>query len=549
MQTISDSSKNDMWKQAHRKTILNESFVEVSLDIGDPESVADAARVDEQGNPLAVTDNGAIYISASSALTNGVDDTHSPYCTLEQNLWCLDGNRKVIPEGGVEEKGYIGDVLCDATCIFSTKLPTITIAFSKKFTTPIPGITIVWSKTYNEFADTFEVIAYNGDTVVASKEVTKNRSTNTIILVEIPEYDRIVVVVKKWCLPLHRARIEEIYVGVRKIYGKADLFDYTHSQVVDPISTTLPKMAINFSVSNIDDEFNPHNPEGLTPYLMERQEVKTKYGLKLDDGTVQWIPGGTFYLSDWFAKQNGMTADFTARDSLEFLSDIYSDKAIGFDRSLGDLARTILNRAELPTPSAGAPKWIIHESLDKITTTAPIPQDTLANLLQLIANAGQCTIYPDRNGTLRIEPLVFEHADYTINSFNSYAKSEITLSKPLKQVIVKVYAYTKADGKVTATTDEEVSYSVGSVGETIIIDNPLVTDTSRASALAEWIANYLKHRMTLDSSWRPDVRLDALDIVNNENAYDSKHVRMTEITYKYNGAFRATGKGKVIENG
>jgi hypothetical protein len=52
--------------------------------------------------------------------------------------------------------------------------------------------------------------------------------------------------------------------------------------------------------------------------------------------------------------------------------------------------------------------------------------------------------------------------------------------------------------------------------------------------------------MTLDSSWRADVRLDALDIVKNTNSYNTNNVRMTNVEFKFNGAFRGTGEGKVI---
>ena len=107
------------------------------------------------------------------------------------------------------------------------------------------------------------------------------------------------------------------------------------------------------------------------------------------------------------------------------------------------------------------------------------------------------------------------------------------------------------------STSTEVSYpetvSEGVTGETIIIDNPLVTgewdDGANARAIAEWMYTYLNKRMTLDSSWRPDVRLDALDIVKNHNDYNTSRVCMTDVEFQYNGAFRATGKGKVIGNG
>ena len=550
MQTVSEN-----WKDVHKRSLLNESFVEVSLDIADPDALAKASP----------QDNGAIYISKSSDLTNGVDKNPIHYCTLEQNLWCLDGNRKAIPESKFGDNGFASDVLSDDTCIFSTKIPIITIDFKEVLHKLIPGITITWSTTYDEYADTFVVIAYNGGRIVAEKEVVGNKSVKTIILTDIVEYDTIAILVKKWCLPNHRARVEEIFVGLNKVYGKGNLFEYSHKQVVDPISTSLPKAEIKFSIDNVDGEYNPYNTNGLAKYLIERQEVKTRYGLKMDDGTIQWINGGTFYLSEWYAKQNGMTADFTARDLLEFMSvNYYDDDYVtryefihGPDnkgRSLGELAELILMSAELPLNSDASFKWYISPSLweERFMTKAPLPEDTLANCLQLIANAGECAMYQDRTGTLRIEPLNNINTDYRIDKFNSYTKSEITLSKPLKKIIVKVYSYIMSEKGIESTTTE-VTYpesgSINVVGETITIDNPLITDIDRAYSLASWMATHLGHRMTLDSSWRADVRLDPLDIVTNENDYNTNPVRMTEVEFRYNGAFRGRGKGKVIGNG
>jgi hypothetical protein len=214
-------------------------------------------------------------------------------------------------------------------------------------------------------------------------------------------------------------------------------------------------------------------------------------------------------------------------------------------RTLYDLAEKVLIAADLPLNNDGTVKWVIDESLKSITTTAPLPRDTLANCLQVIANAGECVLYQDRSGTLRVEPLKFDVTDYKINLFNSYSKSEITVAKPIKQVSVKVYSYTKGDNGVESTATEVV-VGVGTTGETIVVDNPLITDNARASAIGEWIGANMGNRMTLDSLWRADVRLDALDIVTNENSYNTNNVRMTDVEFKFNGAFRGTGKGKVI---
>lgn len=530
MQTVSDN-----WKNAHKQTLLNESFVEVSLDIADPDALADASS----------QDNGAVYISDTSEVVSEVDKHIVPYCTLEQNLWLLDGGLKAIPESTYGDSGYVGDVLSDDVCVFSSKIPTLTINFTRVFKDIIPGITVTWSPTYDEFADNFIVTAYNGDTMVAEKEVTGNRSVKSLVMVDIVDYDRIVIQIKKWCLPYHRARVEEVFVGINRVYSKTELFNYSHTQFVDPLSTSLPKTEITFSIDNADGEYNPYNKRGMAKYLMERQEVKARYGLKLNDGSIEWIKGGTFYLSEWYAKQNGITADFTARDLLEFMFATHSESHDLSPRTLYDIAENLLMAANLPLNNDGTVKWIIDESLKSIVTTAPLPEDTLANCLQLIANAATCVMYQDRGGTLHIEPLKYDATDYKIDSFNSYSKSEITLSKPIKQIVVKVYSYTK-DGDDIESETIDVTTDVGITGETIIIDNPLVTDSDRASSIGYWSAIHLGHRMTLDSSWRVDVRLDALDIVTNENDYNSNQVRMTDVEFRYNGAFRGTGVGKVI---
>lgn len=530
MQTVSEH-----WKNAHKQTLLKESFVEVSLDIADPDALADASS----------QDNGAVYISDTSEIVSEVDKNIVPYCTLEQNLWLLDGGLKAIPESAYGESGYVGDALSDDKCIFSDKTPTLTINFTRVFENLIPGVTITWSPAYEEFADSFVVTAYNGNTVVAEKEVIGNRSVKSLVMMDIINYDRIVIQIKKWCLPYHRARVEEVFVGMNKVYSKSDLFDYSHTQSVDPLSTSLPKTEIKFSIDNVNDEYNPLNEQGLAKYLMTRQEVKSRYGLKLNDGSVEWIRGGTFYLSEWSAKQNGLTAEFTARDLLEYMSAIYTDNHDLTSRSLYDLADQVLRAADLPLNGDGTIKWVIDESLKTIYTTAPLPEDTLANCLQLVANAGQCVIYQDRGGTLHIEPLKFDVTDYKIDSFNSYSRSELTLSKPIKQVIVKTYSYTTGNDGITSMTSDVV-INVGLTGEVITMDNPLITDTERATSVGDWLATHLGHRMTLDSTWRADVRLDALDIVTNENEYHTNQVRMTNVEFRYNGAFRGTGEGKVI---
>lgn len=587
------------WKDNQNELITSESFVELSLKLTDPDAYEDATA----------EHNGSVYFSdEADYVVSEVDKNIDPHATLERNLWVLDGSRKVLPVNDYGENGYIGDIICGENRSFS-KNPILSVNFSKVFTDLITGVSIVWSSVFGEYATDFIVTAYNDNEVVATKTVTDNKESKLTVYVDMAGYNKIIIEVLKWSLPYRRARVAAVQIGTELVYGKSEIFEYSHSQSVDPISAELPISKISFAINNVDDTFDPNNLNSLAKYLIERQEVKVRYGYKLDD-EVEWIDGGTFYLSEWDAPQNGLSAEFTARDLLEFMSGMYYYGIYNPNgTSLYDLAERVLIDADLPLDESGTVKWVIDPKLKNIYTIAPLPIDTHANCLQMIANAGECVIYQDRNGILHIETMSYDETDYSINLFNSYSKSDIALSKPLKEVTVPCYSYSveteptelyKGNVNIGGTSEVLVTYSematnvsatvtggtlksaqyysnacllnitaTGSVdivvtgkglssssvavvvaseskGETVSVDNPLITSHDRAVSVGEWVENYMKNRMVLSSDWRADPRLDAIDIVSNENNYNTNKVLMTSVEYSYNGAFKGSGEGRVI---
>ena len=594
MQTVSQA-----WKDNQNKLLVSESFVELSLKLTDPDAYEDA-----RGQHNGKED----YSEEADYLVSGVDKNVEPYTTLERNLWVLDGSRKIIPESDYGESGFVSSLYSSYEGVFN-KHPIISINFTKVFTELITGVSIVWSAVFNEYATDFIVTAYNDNKVVATTTITGNTEVKHTVYLDIVNYNKITIEILKWSHGWHRARITSIEIGNDLIYTKSDIITYSHSQEVDPISAKLPISKVSFAINNVDDSFNPNNGESLAKYLMERQEIKVKYGYKLND-KVEWIDSGTFYISEWDAPQNGLSADFTARDLLEFMSGTYYKGLYNPSyTSLYDLAIDVLQDADLPLDNDGVVKWVVDEKLKEIDTVAPLPIDTHANCLQMIANAGGCVIYQDRKGILHIERLTTSETDYNITHFNSYSKSDISLSKPLKQVDVSCYSYSYGEeitelykGHVTVegTTDIIITYSSpatdvtasvvwgtlnsatyytnacvlnitgdGEVaitingytlnsssaiittdydvkGEIISVDNPLICEHRRATAIGQWVGDYMKNRMVLSTNWRGDPRLDALDIVNNENDYNSNKVLMTNVEYSYNGAFRAKGEGRVV---
>ena len=588
------------WKDNQNNLLVKESDIEISIKLTDPDAYEDASA----------TDNGHVAFSDTNHVVTDGEKNIRPYATLEKNLWLLDGSREILPASNYGETGFVDDGISTSTGKFSAN-PIVTINFSKVNTNLLQGITITWSNYLKEYAVEFIVKAYNGTTVVAEKTVTDNSSVKTTVMMDIVNYNKITVEIVKWSLSGRRARIDEIFIGVNIIFSKSDIFSYSCSYGSDPISAELPKSEASFSLNNVDKVFNPYNTEGLSKYLVERQEISVKYGYKLDSG-VEWINGGKFYLSEWDASQGGIGADFVARDLLEFMTDTYYKGLYNPNgTSLYALAEDVLLDADLPVNADGSVKWVIDNALKNVFTTSPLPIDSHANCLQLIANAGCCVLYQDRTGVLHLEQrlAISRDTDYDISLFNSYSKSDVSLSKPLKQVNVPCYSYSVAAQsselykgvmnikgtvevmitysgqasnvsatlsggtlnsatyysnscvlKITASGDVTITikgYTLESssvltittsdvTGETITVDNPLITSQDRAVAIGSWVESYMKNRMTLSSEWRSDPRLDALDVVDNENDYGVNKVLMTNVEYSYNGAFRGSGEGRVV---
>ena len=511
MQSVSQA-----WKDAQEQTLVPESYVEVILNVGDPDAQKDTTA----------EDNGHEDFSNVERIADETVKEAVKWGTLETDLWILDGSVQILPdEGPYGNGGYIGNVLSDATGSYSP-LPIITITFSKPYALLIPGITVIWARAYDEYASKFRVTVYNGETVQKTITVEDNTDVEAVVEEDLQNYDKITVEVLEWCRSDRRARIESIVIGIKKTYDKAKLLNYSHSMEVDPLSAELPKAEISFEVENLNGEYNPDNPTGAEKYLNERQSVTVRYGYKLN-GKIEWIRAGTFYLNEWVTPQNGITATFGARDLLEFMSDEYAGTSSG---TFHQIAVDALEQANLPITDEGGDRWVLDESLAGLTAPSGVDLTgyTIAEVLQLVANAACCVLYQDREGILHIEPLADGETDYEIKQFNSYANSEISLTKQLKAVNVN-------DGAAVVTKE--------SVGETEKVDNPLIS-SARAQTVAQWAADFLENRKILSGNFRADPRLDALDRVTTINQFAESTVLVTSINYTYNGAFRGSYEGR-----
>lgn len=502
---------SDAWKDIQQRFLVSESHIEIDCTITD-EGAQEAATI--QGA------DEATYSDAEGVLGSSV----SVKCaTNELNFWALDGTRTILPTVNYQTNtGYVSNIASTGSVIIS--FPVI----RQK---AISGVTITWGALYGEYPTVFTVTGKNGATVVAETTITDNKESTSVVFVGLENYDSITITVHNWNVPYRRVRIEKVLIGHSLTFTKQDLLNYKHEQNGDLLSGSLPKNSIEFTLDNSDGRWNPNNPTGMQQYLTERQKLVVRYGLEAN-GTIEWIDAGTFYLAEWNAPSNGLEAHFVARDVFEFL--INSDMkgaSVG-----GNLAHIVRWASNVLLPDD------VEFDIDGVLENTPFvaldlqESVTAAEIVQKCANAARCVLRYDRKGILHIEPLNTAFADYKIPLSLSYTHPEVTLLKPLK--------------KVSVDYGGEAPYelTVSNIGEVQTARNEYLVNATQAALFAEWVKGVLGSRKTISGEFRADPRLDLFDIVVVESKYgELKPVAITNITYTFNGSFRGSYVGRVLE--
>lgn len=406
MQTVSAE-----WKAEQRKNVRSESFLELQYAVTDPAVQADAKT----------TATHEWVNSKAPTLTDGLDRVFIPYPVLEANSWLLDGSREYTSAG--TEYGYVTDYLSGDDCTFKER-PVISIGFSAVHNNVIPGLTITFSTAFGEYATDFIVRAYNGSTKKAELSVTGNTEVSRTVFVDMVGFNKIEIEIVKWNVPHHRARAEKLLLGVEKTYTKSEVISFSNNMSVDLVSAELPKFEIVFELDNVGAQWNPYNPEGTAKYLIKRQEITVRYGFKIGE-KVEWIKGGSYFMSEWDTPTNGITATFTARDVTEYMTDQFDKTKVGSSVTLYALCDAAFTQSKIPLMHDGSNRWVLDDSLKNITVTVPTDfKYTNAEVVQLCANAAKCVMWQDRDGKFHVAPFVAGNSDYVIDEFLSYANLE-----------------------------------------------------------------------------------------------------------------------------
>lgn len=265
-----------------------------------PYVVFDLIDPDYQFEGYAVSEESPYSITEQAIRRASREEEEEVIGSLELNRWILNGSITVEPNSKYARKGHVGwegSSICDANGYFSTN-PWIEIYFSG--VSIIQVMTVTFSEALQDgVGEEFTLQFYGGDDrniLLDTIKVTGNTDLDCYAggyKVYYPTKVRLTI--NKWSIGYRRVRIEQFLIG---IYGDWDekslsmLDIYTESTFS---GLSLPYSTCMFEAYNKKNLFDPFNPNGLFESIQERQAVTAKIGVRLEDGTVEWIPCGTYY--------------------------------------------------------------------------------------------------------------------------------------------------------------------------------------------------------------------------------------------------------------
>lgn len=362
MQAVSNAYKQEMKKQYR-----DHSYMRVSIGLINQEAQASAYIPDQE--------KYAYYSNLTWPLNNY--EVSELYETCDQDYSTVDGSMYFLPrerQDAVLNQGIVTDDL----------LGEVEICFPVQH--DIKGLTVEFGKAYPV---DFSIVS-DEHTV----EITGNDTGHFVTEEIFPGATFLRFVPKDMFNGQSRLRIHRITMGIGIYFDNQKILSATKKERISPVMEDLPSIDLNITIDNKNRAYDIENEESTVNFLENGQEINVIYGQEMDDGNVEWMPGTTVYLREWSADDEEMS--FTATDRFDGMDGTYRrGKYYPDGISLYDLAVDVFGDAGIDSRT-----YWLDNYLKDVMVYNPMPVVSHKEALQLIANAGRCILYQDRNGNI-----------------------------------------------------------------------------------------------------------------------------------------------------
>ena len=389
----------------HREFRNPFSYIRVTIGLINQEAQASAY--------VPSHDNYAYYSSFKMPLDNY--EVQELYATCDQDYTPVDGSVYFLPRARA-------DVVLNQGIVSKELMGPVEIRFLVQH--DIKGLTVEFGKAYPvDF-----IIESDNNTVeiagnAAGHFVTEDIFAGATFLRFTPS---------SMVNGQSRFRIHKITMGIGIYFDNQRILSATKKEHISPIMEELPTIDFNLSVNNKDRAFDIENEESSVNFLEIGQDITVLYGQELDDGSVEWLPGAKVRLKEWSADDEEMS--FSASDRFDYMDGTYHR---GLYRpegiSLYDLALAVLSDAGIDSRT-----YWIDSYLKSVKVVNPMPVVAHKEALQLIANAGRCILYQDREGNIFLKSSFIPAMESSSDNETYFSHAGSVLDKSTK----KPYAMT-----------------------------------------------------------------------------------------------------------
>lgn len=194
-------------------------------------------------------------------------------------------------------------------CVFSLSSlnktnPVISITTLLDFAGP--GLTLFFDQLGGGYPIEFTVEILFESAVLQTISVTDNDTPYVVIDEFInPDYDsvdEIRLTFIKMSRPYARARLSELFVGIKQQYGPVSdpgLFNLSVISDSDPTGMTLPTGQAIVRIDNTSGDYNPFIPAGVAEWLQAGALMTVEWGVYLNASLIEWVKSGSYLFAEW----------------------------------------------------------------------------------------------------------------------------------------------------------------------------------------------------------------------------------------------------------
>lgn len=443
------------YKEAMQIPFRNRAYIRVSIGV---------VNSDAQNNAALDEETELTYYSDGKKPFDGYTVT-KPYATAEQNFSKIDGSMYFLPK---ETDGYS---FYNNGIVTNDILGAVYISFGGVVGLDIKGLTIDFGECYpTQFTIQSDsgTKSYENDKQLFTAEDSFDGSSYFVItpITMLGGQDRM--------------RIYQMIFGIANTFSNDKVINCSLKDYVSPISETISSMDVSLTVDNQDLYYSPDNPESAIAYMEIGQEVKVAFGYDVTgNGDIEWLPETTSYLNTWSA--DDVQAKFTATDRFYQLTDTYY-KGLYMESgiTLHDLALDVLNDAGIEDER----EFYLDPYLKRVTVYNPLPAVKHSEALQIIANAGRCTLYEDRANKIHLKASFVPDMEVSVNNKTDYSSIENLLKDNQKDAYaIASNDFSLVDGSLFFMPKDGGYKETGYVSNSIadadgnFTENPVITIT------------------------------------------------------------------------